>query len=118
MWPSRHKADVIGWLGVAGEGERAHCGWPPIDLLLSEREGVASEGDSAVELNWALAGVGRACRYGAYEGIVGCDPVEAVNERSNIRGLSGISRAVLEFFAGVEEESSVVRAGGETGDEA
>src|SRR5260370_19100488 len=47
----RYKAEIVGWLCVAGESDRSHSCGSPIELLFAEEESVAREGDSSIQFD-------------------------------------------------------------------
>src|SRR3979490_540638 len=64
-----YKGDVVGWLCIAGEGERPHGRGSPIQLLLAKGERVAREGDSSVQFDCAHVIERCFCSYRPYHGI-------------------------------------------------
>ena len=54
MGAGRDEAQVIRRLGVAGECERPHGRWSPVELLFAKGEGVSGEGDAAIEFDRAM----------------------------------------------------------------
>src|SRR6267378_578350 len=65
----RYKAEVVGWLCVAGEGYRSHGRGSPIEFLLAKGERVAREGDSTIQFDCAHVIERCFCSYRSYHGI-------------------------------------------------
>src|SRR5437764_646579 len=104
-----YKAEIVGWLRVAGEGQRPHRCRPPVDCLLAQREGVPREGDSAVQLHCAYMLERCFRRYGPYYGIrIWLRSIDNVEELVDGRGLGRIAGTVLELLPVEEEQPSAV----------
>ncbi len=116
MRPGGDEAQAVGWFGVARERKRSHGGWAPVELLLAEGQRISGEGHACVELKGALAGVGCLLGRNGNVGATRLDTIQLIDQLIHLGRLGWVAGAVLQLFASVEEETTVVSACGEAGD--